>query len=76
MGKGDDGVVNLFCQEKMQFVQVPKSFLPNGVSKGGIVTISIARKTTEKDLMDKIIMDIQDSLLKCVKKNTKEESTK
>ena len=69
MGKVNEGVVNLFCQEKLQLVQLPLCFIPKGVNTGGVVSISIARKTTDEELRNNTILDIQKSLLECINSN-------
>eukprot|EP00826_Nyctotherus_ovalis_P032045 TRINITY_DN25881_c0_g2_i2.p2 TRINITY_DN25881_c0_g2~~TRINITY_DN25881_c0_g2_i2.p2 ORF type:complete len:133 (-),score=49.16 TRINITY_DN25881_c0_g2_i2:143-541(-) len=71
MGKANDGMVNLFCQERLQLVQLPMCFIPKGVSAGGIISISIARKKTDEEHRDKAILEIQKSLMEWV--NKKEE---
>ena len=47
LGNIDHGLANLFCQENLHIVTMPKNYLPKRAKTGDIITISVARKKAE-----------------------------
>eukprot|EP00826_Nyctotherus_ovalis_P000674 TRINITY_DN10009_c0_g1_i6.p2 TRINITY_DN10009_c0_g1~~TRINITY_DN10009_c0_g1_i6.p2 ORF type:complete len:203 (+),score=78.69 TRINITY_DN10009_c0_g1_i6:80-688(+) len=71
LGSVNNGQASFFCSEKLCRAQVPESYLPQGVSVGSIVTVSVARKRAEEEFMKALISDIQEEILECKKKEMK-----
>ena len=64
LGNIDHGLANLFCQENLHIVTMPKNYLPKRAKTGDIITISVARKKADHELMKNLIINIQDEILK------------
>ena len=72
LGSIINGQANFLCSEKLCKVQMPESYLPQGLNIGSVVTIYIARKADKEKSMLNLILDIQDEVLSYENKNLQE----
>lgn len=71
LGSVNNGLASFFYSDKLCKLQLPESYLPQGINVGNVVTVSIARKKTEEKLAKNLILDIQEEILECEKKYLK-----